>query len=476
MADFLLELASNKRARQVVSSLGLPLPMPERLERASEPWQERPLQGRNIVIGASPKGHLADPLAATLPGAGATCWLAADAHWQKPLAEAARAADTPLHGITEDAPGPEERPWALVFDATSMREPSDLRALYDFFHPRIRGIAKSGRLIVLGRLPGWASSPEAAATRQALEGFVRSCGREVGRFGATANLIAVEGGAEDRLPAVLRWMLSPRSAFVSGQPLRVTREAQGSDPVWVRPLEGRVAVVTGAARGIGAAIATAMAQEGATVIVVDRPEDAELGQEVARSVGGRFVGIDITNPDAGTTLVQHLRDHEGMLHILVHNAGITRDKTLAKMTDAMWDLTIDVNLTAAMRLTDTLKPLITPQGRVIAMSSIAGIAGNVGQTNYSASKAGLIGFVRKLASQWASQGVTVNAIAPGFIETRMTAAIPLANREAGRRLSNLAQGGLPEDIASMATFLASPGASGVTGQVLRVCGGSYIGA
>lgn len=475
MADFFLELASNKRARQVVSSLGLPVPLPQRLERTSEPWLQRPLYGRPMVVGASERGQLGDVLAEILPAAGAEAWLAASPDWQQAWPAAAAASDVPLHTVSDAEPGP-DAPWALVFDATGLTQTRELRALYDFFHPRIRSTAKSGRLVVIGRLADRAPSPELAATRQALEGFVRSCGREVGRVGATANLVAVEEGAEDRLAAVLRWLLSPRSAFVSGQPIRVTRDAHPSAAKWVRPLEGQVALVTGAARGIGAAIATAMAQEGATVLVVDRPDDQEIGQQVARSIGGRFLGVDITTDDAGTRITDDLRQHDGKVDILVHNAGITRDKTLAKMSEDHWDLTIDVNLTAAMRLTYALKPLLSPHGRVICLSSIAGIAGNVGQTNYSASKAGLIGYVRALSAQWASQGVTVNAIAPGFIETRMTAAIPLANREAGRRLANLSQGGQPEDIAAMATFLASPGACGITGQVLRVCGGSFIGA
>ncbi len=476
MADFFLQLASNPQARRLVNTLGLPLPLPQKLERATEPWHDRELASRVLVVGAGHRGHLAAPLAAALPAAGAECWLVADEDWRAPWPPAAESSGYPLHVVPEGQVGPEAAAWGLVFDATGLAHPRELRALYDFFHPRIKGIARSGRLLVLGRLPERSPSAEVAATRQALEGFVRACGREVGRAGVTANLVLVEEGAEDRLAAVVRWLLSPRSAFVSGQPFRVTREASPQAPRWVRPLEDKVAVVTGAARSIGEAIATAMAEEGAKVVVVDRPEDAELGQQVARAVGGRFVGVDVTADGAGATIAHALREHEGRVDILVHNAGITRDRTLAKMSEAYWDQALDVNLVAAVQLTSTLEPLMSPNGRVVAMSSIAGIAGNVGQTNYSASKAGLVGFVRSLAAQWASRGVTVNAIAPGFIETRMTAAVPLTTREAGRRLSNLSQGGLPRDVAAMATFLSSPGACGITGQVLRVCGGSYIGA
>ena len=161
---------------------------------------------------------------------------------------------------------------------------------------------------------------------------------------------------------------------------------------------------------------------------------------------------------------------------MVHNAGVTRDKTLAKMRPEQWDLTLAVNLDAVLKITSALDPLIQDHGRLVLLSSIAGIAGNVGQTNYSASKAGVIGAVEALAPRLAERGIAVNAIAPGFIETRLTDAIPVATREIARRLCNLGQGGLPSDIAETATFLASPGAAGLTGQIVRVCGGNFVGA
>ncbi|HTL35135.1 MAG TPA: SDR family oxidoreductase, partial [Kofleriaceae bacterium] len=156
----------------------------------------------------------------------------------------------------------------------------------------------------------------------------------------------------------------------------------------------------------------------------------------------------------------------------------TRDKTLANMKPELWDQAIGVNLASVVKITDELlkQNRLRDGGRIICLSSVAGIAGNVGQTNYAASKAGLIGYVRALAAEVAPRGITVNAIAPGFIETRMTAAIPFTIREAGRRLSALGQGGLPADVAEAVVFLAQPDAVGVTGAVLRVCGGALIGA
>ncbi|HLT35354.1 MAG TPA: SDR family oxidoreductase, partial [Enhygromyxa sp.] len=248
---------------------------------------------------------------------------------------------------------------------------------------------------------------------------------------------------------------------------------------WVRPLEAKVALVTGAARGIGKATAKLLADEGAHVVCLDRPADDELLSAVAREIDGTPLLVDVSDPDAATTIASHLRENHGGVDIVVHNAGITRDKTLARMKPEHWDQCLAINLDAVVRITDALigedGPLLD-DGRIIVLSSIAGIAGNLGQTNYSATKSGVIGYVRRLADELDGRGVTVNAIAPGFIETRLTAAIPVMIREVGRRLSSLGQGGLPRDIGDAIVFLSTPGAQGLTGNVLRVCGQSFVGA
>jgi 3-oxoacyl-[acyl-carrier protein] reductase len=211
------------------------------------------------------------------------------------------------------------------------------------------------------------------------------------------------------------------------------------------------------------------------VICVDRPGDEQPLSQLARAIHGTPLVLDVTAADAGDKLAAAARAHGGV-DVVVHNAGITRDKTLARMTPELWDQAVAVNLDAVVRATRALEPVLRDGGRVICLSSVAGIAGNVGQTNYAASKAGLVGFVRALAPRLAPRGITVNAIAPGFIETRLTAAIPTAIREVGRRLAALGQGGLPEDVAQAILFLATPGAQGLTGRTLRVCGGAFIGA
>jgi 3-oxoacyl-[acyl-carrier protein] reductase len=174
-------------------------------------------------------------------------------------------------------------------------------------------------------------------------------------------------------------------------------------------------------------------------------------------------------------LIEHLPDG---VDIVVHNAGITRDKTLANMTPEFWDAVLAVNLNAPQVLTKALLDAGTlhDNGRVILLASISGIAGNRGQTNYAASKAGLIGLAQAWAPLLHERGISINAVAPGFIETQMTAHIPFALREAGRRMSSLGQGGLPQDVAEAVAWLAQPGTGAFTGQALRVCGQSVLGA
>ena len=196
---------------------------------------------------------------------------------------------------------------------------------------------------------------------------------------------------------------------------------------------------------------------------------------VANRISGRALQCDITAADAPQRIAAQLRRG---VDVVVHNAGITRDRTLGRMSDAEWDAVLDVNLAAPQRITSALVQArkLRAGGRVVGLASIAGIGGNAGQTNYAASKAGVIGLTRAQAAVLGERGITVNAVAPGFIETEMTARMPLVLRQAGRRLNSLAQGGLPVDVAETVAWLAAPASAGVTGQVIRVCGQSLMGA
>lgn len=314
-----------------------------------------------------------------------------------------------------------------------------------------------------------------AAAQQALEGFVRSLGKEIGR-GATVQLLRIEPDAAASAESTLRFLLSPRSAYVSGQVVELTGAAPdpAADPA--APLAGRTALVTGAARGIGASVASVLARDGAQVICLDIPQSRDELARTAYRLGASALPLDITADDAAERIAAAVPDG---LDILVHNAGITRDRRLANMPADRWTQVVEVNLDSVLRTTDALLDAgtINRGGRIVATASIAGIAGNTGQTNYAASKAGIIGLVRSLAPRAAADhGVTVNAVAPGFIETKMTAAVPLFIREAGRRMNSLAQGGLPVDVAETTAWFAQPASAAVNGQIVRVCGQSLLGA
>ena len=367
----------------------------------------------------------------------------------------------------------------VVLDLTGLQEPADLETLRATVAPSLKTMQPTGRVIVITRPPEDADSVEQAAARRAVEGIVRSIGKEL-RGGSTANTIHVAEGADEGLEAPLRFLLSGRSAYVDGQVFRVASPvAQVATPAdWEKPLAGKVAVVTGAARGIGASIADVLARDGATIVAVDIPAAGGPLAEVANRLGGTALQLDVTAEDAGEKIVEHAQARHGGFDIVVHNAGITRDKLLVNMDAERWHSVVDVNLLSILRMNQALIPAINDGGHIVNVSSIAGIAGNRGQTNYSASKAGVIGMTSALAQDRTIQGkgITVNAVAPGFIETEMTAKVPFATREAGRLMNSLNQGGLPIDVAETIGFFAWDASRAVTGNTIRVCGQMMLGA
>jgi 3-oxoacyl-[acyl-carrier protein] reductase len=440
MTDRLLTLANHRWTAPLIRALGLP--QPRRLPRKTAAYTAQELAGRQARL-VLPPGTDGAALRLALSQSGASV----------------------------DGPG---SPDLVLADLRALARPEALRALYQALQPLVARLTPGARVLLLA--PATTAEAEGAAAVGALDGFTRSLAREVGRRGATANLLQVPVGLEAAaLAPLLDFFGTARSAYVSGQVLRL-QAASTAGPGYPT-LQAHTALVTGAAGGIGAATARRLAAEGAHVICVDvQAADVPL-QRLANELNGTALALDITAPDAPARFVEVAKARGG-LDVLVHNAGITRDRTLGRMSEAEWDSVLAVNLQSVLAIDAALDAAhaLRPGAREVCLASISGIAGNAGQTNYAASKAGLIGYVRARSTQLQASGGTINAVAPGFIETAMTKKMPLMVREAGRRLNALQQGGTPEDVAEAIAFLARPDAGAVNGQVLRVCGQSLLGA
>jgi 3-oxoacyl-[acyl-carrier protein] reductase len=440
VSDLYTQVVNSPPGRMIAGRVGLP--QPAQLERF-EPGA--PVVSGTVLVGGAPRGRLGKRLEQVVGEIGA------------PRPETTSA---PVKG--------------LVFDATGIADSTELVELQQFFHPNVKRVQRSGRVVVLGTPP--AGLPARAATAQrALEGFTRSLGKEIG-CGIAVQLVYVAEGAAGEIDSTLRFLLSPRSAYVSGQVIEVgTAVARAEKVDWERPLERKVALVTGASRGIGEAIATTLHRDGAELVLLDVPALSADLTAVADRLDAETIELDITDPDAPLQIAAAIPDG---IDILVHNAGVTRDRTIAKMPEDRWSSLMEINLSSEERINDELleQKLLRPNGRIVCVSSMSGVAGNSGQTNYATSKAGVIGMVEALAPDLAKRKTTINAVAPGFIETQMTAQMPIAIREAGRRMNSMSQGGLPVDVAETIAWFASPASSGVNGNVIRVCGQSLLGA
>ena len=463
MSDQYQAFAKSPVGKFVIKNLGLPAPLSlDRFESAT------PVIKGAVLLGAAPNSILSNGIAQILSNIHANSYTGNNIELQQVAAQV---------GLTLNAfnEGDKESKFkAVIFDASGIESSEQLNELHKFFNPIARQIQKSGRVIVIGLTPGSAPSVKQAIAQRALEGFVKSVGKEF-KNGIAAQLVYVDQDAITNLESTLRFLMSPRSAYVSGQVIQVSK-ANVIDIDWAKPLAGKTALVTGASRGIGEAIAHVLARDGAHVICLDVPQQQADLERVAADIGGSILGLDITAMEAGEQIKAAAATFGG-LDIIVHNAGITRDKTLANMKPEMWDLVININLSAAERINDYLlnHSGLNENGRIVCVSSISGIAGNLGQTNYAASKAGVIGLV-KFTAPILKNGITINAVAPGFIETQMTAAIPFAIREAGRRMNSMSQGGQAIDVAETIALFASTASTGLNGNIVRVCGQSLLGA
>ncbi|MES2684460.1 MAG: 3-oxoacyl-ACP reductase [Pseudomonadota bacterium] len=451
MSDLLQNLNRNPLTSPLVKALGLPDPIT--LARAPAGYKAQPFTGKTALLLAAAGGYAAESLRSVLSDAGAD--------------------------VVEALPEGETRADLVVMDATGCRTPADYRALYGGFHPVMRRIAKNGRVLIAAAIPEVAADPVAAAVARGMEGFSRSLGKELGAKGITVNLAHVATDATDRLAQVVRFFGGVQTTYVSGQVVHVTaRVAAPAELPTSQVLKGKVALVTGSARGIGYATAQRLVQEGATVVCLDIPQMTEALHKSCTQIGAIPLALDISSPEAPRKLADLFKSKFGGIDIVVHNAGITRDKTLANMKEQHWDQVISINFAAIVAADAVLlgEGVLREGGRIVCLSSISGVAGNFGQTNYAASKAALIGYVAAQAPLLAKRGICINAIAPGFITTPMTDAMPFATREVGARLNSVKQAGMPRDAAELIAFLASPGAYGISGDTVRVCGQGLIGA
>lgn len=468
MSDRYGELVQSGLGKKIAKNLGLPTPVA--LQRYEE--------GQPVLTGEVLAGFtlgdtaIKDSVLATLSRL--------HAHVATDVATINSHAD--FQGVLTDAQKKIEdensRFKVVIFDASNLRSAQALNELYEFFHPIARKINASGRVIIIGRPDCCNDDIECAMAQRALEGFVKSIAKEF-KKGISANLIYVKKGLEAHLDGALRFFMSAKSAYVSGQVVRILNATQSpatfdKDSDYDKPLAGKKILVTGASRGIGAAISDVLARDGASVICVDLPASLADLQKQAGKINAKALPLDITDPQAGQKII----DAVGTLDGIVHNAGITKDKTLANMSADRWQMVINVNLGAIANINSYLLANngLSSHARIVCVSSISGIAGNLGQTNYATSKAGVIGLTTATAKALAGTNLTINAVAPGFIETKMTAAIPFAIREAGRRMNSMSQGGEPVDVAETIAWLLAPTSGAVNGNVVRVCGQSILGA
>ncbi|NUU16365.1 3-oxoacyl-ACP reductase [Cellulomonas humilata] len=446
MTDTYLNLVNSGFTKKVAKQLGLPQPAPLTRYALGQPL----VDGAVLVLG---RGAESDAISGVL-----------SSDW-----------DLDVH--RHATPG--TRYAAVVLALTELTHPDQLSEPVLEIGAVLKSLPRGGRVVTVSRAAVADDAPAVAAARQGVDGLLRSLAKEL-RGGATGNGVVLANDVPVTAPSVvgaLRFFLSTKSAFVDGQLLAVDSAAGAQPDDWAAPLAGRVAVVTGAARGIGASIADTLARDGATVIAVDVPAAGEQLVAVANRVRGTALQLDVTAEDAGARILEHALQRHGRLDIVVHNAGITRDKLLANMTPEKWDSVLAVNIASQLRINEALLTSgdFTDDPRIVSLASTSGIAGNRGQTNYAASKGGVIGMVRATAPLLEAFGGTANAVAPGFIETEMTARIPAVTRQVARRLNSLQQGGQPVDVAETVAFLASPAAGGIVGRVLRVCGQNMVG-
>lgn len=428
-------------AQQALKQLGLRTP-PSLIREEPRPW-ENPWRGRKVILGG--EGSLRDALS----------------HWLK----------------QHDADVATSGPCDTIIYVTNLTSPEKSDVLREFFSPTLRELATNGRIIVVAPPLHDAHDALSHAALYGLQGFVRSLAKEVGAVGTTANLLYASSTTESSpgLQGAIHFLASARAAFITGQVLNLTTSVSPSPEQGLFQRQEDTVLITGAAGGIGSALAHLFSREGCAPILVDHPSKKDALEHLAEEVRGIHLAVDLTTASANDAIMKVL---EKPLRAVIFNAGITRDRTLKRMKEEEWRQVVDVNFTAIEKLQNALlkKNLFAANSSIVNISSLSGWAGNFGQTQYAYSKSALLGFTKYHAPLLAQKNIRVNAIIPGFINTPMTAAMPLMTRLMSQRLATLAQAGEAEDVAQAAVFLASDLGAGCQGQFLRVCGGHLLGA
>lgn len=369
---------------------------------------------------------------------------------------------------------------SLVIDATMYIGESSYQRLYSIFQNTLPNLSYNAKILIIANATSFKQGDAENAFGQALIGFCKSLAKEVGRKGSTANVIFLSDQQHNISTALLSpvyFFLSSKSSFISGQTLTIHSDNKRLAQLSNNITNKKIAIVTGAAQGIGAAIASKLTEDGYHVIGVDIALMKTPLINTMQQLQGEYFILDVSANNAGNQLALLAKKY-GKFDLIVHNAGITRDKTLAKMSMVSWQQTLDINLLSVMRINKILlaKDCISYGGRIVCLSSMNGIAGQGGQTNYACSKAGIIGYVNSISSKLAMDNIIINAVAPGFIDTQMTKKMPFFTREIGRRMNALGQGGLPIDVAEAVAFLGAKSNIAISGQTLRVCGLNIIGS
>lgn len=494
MSEFYEGLARGYLGKRLIKALSLPYPAP--LLRPSEIRfrNQNTLQGHIILSGFTPD-DLFESCIDTLTRENPAHAIDPKIHWHGPTTPESRMAIN-THGL-QTLPAhlpPSSRGTfsALVLNTQHYRSPEALEALFNDCQALLPLLGKRAHILLLSPEKTLIHTTHQQRYLQAFTALTKSLAKEIAPEATTINHLRLYDNRHQSLPALLRYFLSNRSSYVTGQCVSAgqipaaSRWAKKTATNSAAPLAASnpephpasnnakkpLVLLTGAAGGIGQAIAHRLAADNFRTILVDQPREKFALRYLAEKTGGIPLSLDLTRPNSAGTLAECIDEQGGQLQSLIHNAGIIRDRLFKKMDPQDWESVLDTNLWAPINITEALlkEKKLADQARIVLMSSVMALSGNRGQTQYCLAKAGLIGFMQDIAPQIAKSGMTINTVAPGFIDTPMTQKLPKRIREIAKRCNAFAQAGRPEDVAEAVALCCQPTADYFSGNILRVCG------